>query len=65
LLVLEVSARAVEGGANRAVIDLVAAHLGVPSGAVVIASGARSRVKRLVIDADPDLVARRVTWSPS
>ncbi len=42
-------APALEGKANRAVIALVAEHLGVPSSSVTIRSGATSSQKRVLV----------------
>ncbi|WP_216898614.1 DUF167 domain-containing protein [Nocardia alni] len=47
---LYVRAPAVEGKANRAAIELLARHLGVPKGAVRLTAGATSRFKRFEID---------------
>lgn len=47
------------GKANKAVCKLVASALGVPKGAVEVASGAKSRHKRLAVAADP---ARVEAW---
>jgi uncharacterized protein YggU (UPF0235/DUF167 family) len=46
---LWVRAPAVEGKANRAAAELLAAHLGVPKSAVRLAGGATSRHKRFEI----------------
>lgn len=46
---LYVRAPAVEGKANRAAIELLAAHLGVPKSAVRLTAGATSRFKRFEI----------------
>ena len=55
-----VSAPALEGKANRAVIALVAEHLGVPSSSVTIRSGATSSQKRVLVTGigKEDLVER-------
>lgn len=42
-----VSAPAVDGAANRALLLLLAAELGVPAGAVTLEAGAAARVKRI------------------
>ena len=47
---VRVSARAVDGQANEALIEFLAAHYGVPKRSVRIASGLRSRQKRVVIE---------------
>ena len=44
-----VSAPALDGKANRAVIELVSAYLGVPSSSVSIRSGATSSQKRVLV----------------
>ncbi|WP_405183510.1 DUF167 domain-containing protein [Nocardia sp. NBC_01377] len=49
-LQLYVRAPAVEGKANRAAIELLAEHYGVPKSAVRLAAGATSRHKRFEID---------------
>ncbi|WP_280483790.1 DUF167 domain-containing protein [Nocardia farcinica] len=49
-LTLYVRAPAVEGKANKAAIDLLAAHYGVPESAVRLTAGATSRHKRFDID---------------
>ncbi|MET8799534.1 DUF167 family protein [Nocardia sp. NPDC004568] len=46
---LWVRAPATEGKANRAAAELLAAHLGVPKGAVRLSGGATSRHKRFEI----------------
>lgn len=46
---LWVRAPAVEGKANRAAAELLAAHLGVPKSAVRLTGGATSRHKRFEI----------------
>ncbi|MCX0269480.1 DUF167 family protein [Nocardia zapadnayensis] len=48
-LQLWVRAPAVEGKANRAAAELLAAHLGVPKSAVRLTGGATSRYKRFEI----------------
>jgi len=49
-LQLYVRAPAVEGKANRAAVELLAEHYGVPKSAVRLAAGATSRHKRFEID---------------
>jgi len=49
ILKLRVRAAAADGAANRSVVALVAARLGVAPSAVRIAAGATSRVKRLEV----------------
>ena len=48
-LTIHVREPAVEGGANDAVIKLLAAHLDVPRSRLKLVSGATSRVKRFRI----------------
>lgn len=48
-LTLYVRAPAVEGKANRAAIELLAAHFGVPKSAVRMTAGETSRHKRFEI----------------
>ncbi|ULN45321.1 DUF167 domain-containing protein [Mycolicibacterium goodii] len=45
-LTIYVQERAVDGKANAAVTKLLAAHLGMPSGRLELASGATARLKR-------------------
>jgi len=47
---VRVAARAVDGGANQALIEFLAGYYGVPRRNVRIASGLKSRQKRVVID---------------
>ncbi|MFF0542683.1 DUF167 domain-containing protein [Nocardia thailandica] len=49
-LTLYVRAPAVEGRANRAAAELLAAHFGVPKSSVRLSAGATSRFKRFEID---------------
>ncbi|MEC3913168.1 DUF167 domain-containing protein [Nocardia sp. CDC160] len=49
-LQLYVRAPAVEGKANKAAIELLASHYGVPKSAVRLTGGATSRFKRFEID---------------
>ncbi len=48
-LTIYVPERAIDGKANEAVRRLLAAHLGVPRGRVVLVSGATARVKRFTV----------------
>jgi uncharacterized protein len=58
-LAIRVRAPAAEGAANSALIEFLAAALAVPRAAVVIESGAKSRLKRVRIEApDPDRLGR-------
>jgi len=55
-----VGAPAVEGGANNALIRLIAEELGVPRSDVRIVAGATSRQKLVVVDgADPEAIVAR------
>jgi hypothetical protein len=47
---LKLQARAVDGAANEALIEFLAEHYQVPKRSVRIASGLKSRLKRVVID---------------
>ena len=53
--VVKVRVRAVAegGGANRAVMELLAEALGVPKARVRILSGTTSRLKQVAVDGDP------------
>ena len=59
-LVVAVGARAVDGAANRAVVDALADAFGVRRAAVEIVSGASSRTKTVTIDGDSAELARRL-----
>lgn len=60
-LKVQVAAAPVDGAANAAVVDLLAAWLGVPRRAVAVVQGQRGRDKVIeVVAADPDAVAARV-----
>ena len=48
---IRLAAPAHEGRANEALIEFLAAHYGVPRRSVRIATGLRSRQKRVVIEA--------------
>lgn len=50
ILKLRVRSRAVEGEANKALIQLLARTLGVPKSAVSIQRGGQSRTKRVVVE---------------
>jgi uncharacterized protein (TIGR00251 family) len=52
ILIVAVQARAVEGAANRAVLDLVARAFGVRVARVALVSGERSRTKVLRLTGD-------------
>jgi uncharacterized protein (TIGR00251 family) len=49
-LKVRVTAAAVEGKANKAVIDLLAAHFGIKKSAIILVRGEKSRDKILEID---------------
>jgi uncharacterized protein (TIGR00251 family) len=49
-LKVKLQARAVDGAANEALVEFLAEHYGVPKRSVRIASGLKSRLKRVVID---------------
>jgi uncharacterized protein len=64
VLKLRVRAIAESGGANRAVIELLAKALGVPKAHVKLLSGATSRLKQIEVDGDPAMLGetlRRLT----
>lgn len=48
-LKLRLAARAVEGAANAALTEFLAAQFGVPKRNVVIVAGARARAKRVAV----------------
>lgn len=48
---VRLTARAVDGKANEALVQFLATHYGVPKRNVRIESGLKSRLKRVVIDA--------------
>jgi uncharacterized protein YggU (UPF0235/DUF167 family) len=65
-LIARVRAPPVDGRANQAVVALLAKVLRVPKGAVAIAGGAGSRVKRISIRCDePDDLRARIKDLPS
>lgn len=47
---VKLRARAIDGAANEALVEFLAGHYGVPKRSVRIASGLRSRLKRVVIE---------------
>jgi uncharacterized protein YggU (UPF0235/DUF167 family) len=49
-LTIYVAERAVDGKANAAVTNLLAAHLGVPRSSLELVSGATARVKRFRVN---------------
>ena len=55
-----------DGKANKAIVELIAARLGVPKSSVAIASGHASRLKTLSISGDtPALEQRVIAWLKS
>ena len=60
VLVVAVGARAVDGAANRAVLDALATAFGVRRAAVEIVSGASSRTKMVAIEGDRAELERRL-----
>jgi uncharacterized protein len=48
---VRLAARAVDGKANEALVEFLAEHYGVAKSRVRIASGLKSRQKRVIIDA--------------
>jgi uncharacterized protein len=60
-LKLRISARAVEGAANAAVLDFLAERLAISRREVTIAHGERSRRKVIWVGLDPDEIRRRLT----
>ena len=59
-LVVAVTARPVDGAANRAVVAAVAGAFGVARRAVDVVSGDRSRTKIVSVDGDPELLRVRL-----
>ena len=60
-LVVAVAARAVDGAANRAVVDALAAAFGVRRGDVELVVGGASRSKVARISGDPAILAARLS----
>ncbi|MCW3834958.1 DUF167 domain-containing protein [Sphingomonas canadensis] len=58
-LAARLAAPPVEGAANAALVALVAKTFGVPKRDISIEGGETSRLKRLLIAGDPDLLAQR------
>lgn len=58
-LKLQIQARPVDGAANRAVVELLAAAFGVPRGAVQVVAGGASRRKVVAVDAADAVECRR------
>lgn len=59
-LKVAVPARPVDGQANRAVVDAVAAAFEVRRGAVTLVTGQRSRDKILFVAGDPEVLQSRL-----
>ena len=59
-LVVTVTARPVDGAANRAVVAAVAGAFGVARRAVDVVSGDRSRTKIVSVDGDPEVLRVRL-----
>ena len=59
-LLVAVRARAVDGKANAAVLEAVAAVFGLPKAAVGLVSGHRGRDKVVELDGDPGLIGARL-----
>lgn len=59
-LTIRVSARAVEGAANEALIEFLARELNVKKGSVTLVRGATARQKTLSIKGDPTQLAQRL-----
>ena len=62
-----VTAPAVGGKANRAVVAIIAQTLDLPENAVQIQSGAKSQIKRVIIQGihKPELIVRLQSMIPS
>jgi uncharacterized protein YggU (UPF0235/DUF167 family) len=60
VLVARVRAAAEDGRANRALCQLLAAALGVPSSRVTLVAGGKSRIKRVAVAGDPDALIDRL-----
>ena len=59
-LVVAVPARPVDGQANRAVVEAVAAAFGVRRSAVTLVTGPRSRDKTLFVGGNPGVLQSRL-----
>jgi uncharacterized protein (TIGR00251 family) len=60
VLVVSVAARAVDGAANRAVVDALAAAFAVRRAEVEIVAGATSRTKTVAIGGDEERLSARL-----
>jgi uncharacterized protein (TIGR00251 family) len=61
LLLVRVTAPALEGKANDAVVALLAKALGTPRGAVQVVRGATSRTKRISVPRNAEAALDRLT----
>ncbi len=62
-LEITVAAQAVEGKANKAILEAVARGLGIKVAAVTLGSGGAGRLKRIVIEGEATLLIQRLrTW---
>ncbi|MBY0336663.1 MAG: DUF167 domain-containing protein [Acetobacteraceae bacterium] len=61
VLKLRMAAPPVEGAANAALVAFLAKTLGVRKADVTIEAGGASRLKRVRVEGEPDLLARRLT----
>ena len=61
LLLLRVTAPALEGKANDAVVAVLAKALGTPRGAVQVVRGATSRTKRISVPRNAEAALDRLT----
>jgi len=59
-LVVTVSARPVDGQANRAVVEAIAAAFGLRRSAVTLLTGQLARDKVLFVAGDPELLGQRL-----
>ena len=59
-LEVTVAAQAIEGKANKAILEAVAQGLGVRVSAVTLGSGATGRLKRILIEGDAHALAQRL-----
>jgi uncharacterized protein (TIGR00251 family) len=57
VLTVRVTAPAVDGKANAATIQALAAAFGVPRQSVRIVAGERTRIKTIEVDAEPEVLA--------
>ena len=66
VLAVRVSAPPENGKANAALLKLLAEQFGWPQSDISVASGTRSRVKRIVVAGDPLVLAQRLeNWFKS